>query len=321
MGFLPLTPRYTQLLATGGSASSGAGAEPADDPLATYAVFATVAFTLAIFLFKNYLSLRQRSTFHRTEFPSELSTTVGSIDAARAKEPKRKAEGGPSAGAGEEGGGGADPTSKVDRNAPLLPHLESKFAAAQSYGLDKVNFSLASSTYSTAEGVAFLLLGFMPYVWDRSVEFGARFFGWTERENEIGISLVFFAVTTVVGTVTGLPWELYSTFRIEKKHGFNKTTIGLFAADKIKGLALTAALGGPFVALLLKIIRMGGARFHVYVWAVTCAFSVFMMTIFPVVVMPLFNKYARSCRRGARPGMSWMPSMSVDVVLRILSDT
>jgi len=189
MGFLPLTPRYTQLLATGGSASSGAGAEPADDPLATYAVFATVAFTLAIFLFKNYLSLRQRSTFHRTEFPSELSTTVGSIDAARAKEPKRKAEGGPSAGAGEEGGGGADPTSKVDRNAPLLPQLESKFAAAQSYGLDKVNFSLASSTYSTAEGVAFLLLGFMPYVWDRSVEFGARFFGWTERENEIGISL------------------------------------------------------------------------------------------------------------------------------------
>lgn len=55
--------------------------------------------------------------------------------------------------------GDDDKKSKVDRNAPILPQLQEKFSAAQSYGLDKVNFSLFSSTYSVFEGITFLLLG------------------------------------------------------------------------------------------------------------------------------------------------------------------
>lgn len=36
---------------------------------------------------------------------------------------------------------------------------------------------------------------------------------------------------------------------------------------------------------------MGGESFYIYLWAFTFAFSVFMMTIVPVVIMPMFNKY------------------------------
>jgi STE24 endopeptidase len=91
--------------------------------------------------------------------------------------------------------------------------------------------------------------------------------------------------------VTSLPFELYSTFRIEKKHGFNKQTIGLFFSDKIKSLLLSIVIGGPFTALLLKIIQYGGVYFYLYVWGFLFAFSVLMMTIYPVLIMPLFNKY------------------------------
>jgi len=115
--------------------------------------------------------------------------------------------------------------------------------------------------------------------------------GWNERDDEIKVTLVFLALTTAIGTVTGLPFELYSTFRIEKKHGFNKQTLGLFFADKVKSLALTVIIGGPFVSLLLTIIRWGGERFYVYVWAFMFLFSIFMMTAVPVFIMPLFNKY------------------------------
>jgi STE24 endopeptidase len=45
------------------------------------------------------------------------------------------------------------------------------------------------------------------------------------------------------------------------------------------------------VALLLQIIKMGGIYFYVYVWGFMFLFSVFMMTIVPVFIMPLFNKY------------------------------
>merc|ERR1712127_1182302 len=91
--------------------------------------------------------------------------------------------------------------------------------------------------------------------------------------------------------VTALPFELYSTFRIEKKHGFNKMTPSLFVSDKIKGFFLTVLIGGPFIALLLKIIEMGGDKFYLYVWAFMFIFSIFMMTIYPLVIMPMFNKY------------------------------
>jgi len=291
---LPLTPRYTQLAAKGTAAIGGDTAP--DDLFTTYAVAATILFTLVVFLFESYLSLRQRSTYHKTQFPQELDTTVSNIDAERAKELKEEAVDVKKEDAAKvekkgDGEDGSDEKKRVDRNAPLLPQLQSKFQAAQSYGLDKVNFSLFSSAYSTVEGVFFLLAGFNPYMWDISCDLGSTYFGWTEASDEIKISLIFMACTTVIGTIMSLPFELYSTFQIERKHGFNKQTIGLFVTDKIKGLMLMAVFGGPFMALLLKIIKMGGEQFYLFVWAFTFVFSLFMMTVYPVVIMPLFNKY------------------------------
>jgi len=103
--------------------------------------------------------------------------------------------------------------------------------------------------------------------------------------------LIFLALIQVIGLFTELPFELYSTFHIEKKHGFNKQTLGLFFTDKIKSTVLTFIIGGMFVSLLLWIIKKGGDNFFFYVWIFMFVFSVFMMTILPVFIMPLFNKY------------------------------
>lgn len=283
---LPLTPHYTQM---GGAAAQKASTS-SDDLFGYYAVAATIAFTVIVFLFESYLNFRQRSSYHKTEFPRELVTTVGNIDretkaTAKTAVATEKKSGG---GGGDVVDGAAD--SKVDRNAPLLPQLKDKFSKAQSYGLDKINFGIFSSTYAVAEEVFFILYGFLPFIWEKACNFGSKF-GWTETENEIKISLIFLGIVTIIGTITSLPFDLYSTFQIEKKHGFNKQTIGLFFTDKIKGLLLTVVFGGPFVALLLKIIFWGGEKFYLYVWAFTFVFSVIMMTLVPVVIMPLFNKY------------------------------
>jgi len=112
-------------------------------------------------------------------------------------------------------------------------------------------------------------------------------------EGEIGVSLIFLLLVTIVGTITALPFEVYSTFKIEKKHGFNKTTVSLFITDKIKGFFLSMIIGGPFISLLLKIIKWGGEYFYLYVWVFAFLFSIIMMTIVPVVIMPLFNKYEK----------------------------
>jgi STE24 endopeptidase len=279
MPFLPIIkPHYTQ---TPSSSSD-------DSPFA-YAIAATLAFTLIVYIFESYLSLRQRRSYFKTEFPKELESTVGAIDAQLKSESNGTTE--PKDETNDETKKEEEKKEdKVDKNQPLLPQLQSKFHKAQSYGLDRISFSIISSLYSLIEECAFLLYGFLPYVWDASASLGSKY-SWTESTDEIKITLLFLGITIVIGAITSLPFELYSTFCIEKKHGFNKQTPGLFVSDKIKGLALTAIIGGPFVALLLKIIKMGGPHFYIYVWAFTFVFSVLMMTIYPVVIMPLFNKY------------------------------
>lgn len=198
---LSFTPRYTQLSAKAGGASTAADSSESGH----WIVLATILFTIAVFAFESYLSLRQRSSYRRTSFPEELKTTVGSIDAERARELKEKKDKGEEEDAPaeneekaaddkkKEGDGEGEKKDKVDRNAPLLPQLQSKFDASQAYGLDKVNFSLFSSAYGIVEEMTFLLLGFMPYIWDASCAFGEKYLGKTEAENEIVISLVFLA--------------------------------------------------------------------------------------------------------------------------------
>jgi STE24 endopeptidase len=268
MTALPLKPLYTQ------SGASGSADENGELSLLTYwSLAATVAFTLFVYVFEGNLDARQKAAYQKTDFPKELETTVSKIDTERAKEAKKD-----------------DKKKDKDETKTLLEQLQAKFKSSQAYGLDKINFGMISSTYDTVESVVFLLLGFLPFAWDKSVEAGQTYFGWTP-EDEIKNTLIFLLITTIVGTITALPFELFSTFQIERKHGFNKQTLGLFFSDKAKSLLLSCAIGGPFVALLLKIIKMGGEYFYIYVWGFMFVFSAFMMTIVPVFIMPLFNKY------------------------------
>lgn len=263
-----------------------------DSMLHMYALALTIVFTIAVFRFEHMLDTRQAEAYKITTFPEQLAKTVSKIDESAALE-KQNADNKDDAGtaeAVEEKKDGDE--KKLDKDKPILPQLKDKFIKAQLYGTDKINFGMISAMYNTLETVIFLVIGFLPYTWDLSVRISANTFGWEgEEENEIKISLVFLFLNTILGTITGLPFELYSTFKIEKKHGFNKQTLGLFFSDKVKSLLLTCVIGGPFVSILLKIIKWGGDHFYIYVWGFMFLFSSFMMTIAPTVIMPLFNKY------------------------------
>jgi STE24 endopeptidase len=92
-------------------------------------------------------------------------------------------------------------------------------------------------------------------------------------------------------TFIHLPFGLYSTFVIEERHGFNKQTLLLYFTDKLKGLALGVVLGYPALSALLYIIKWGGPYFYIYAWTFMFVFTIFMMTIYPNVIAPLFNKF------------------------------
>ncbi|NJD86420.1 MAG: M48 family metallopeptidase [Betaproteobacteria bacterium] len=94
-----------------------------------------------------------------------------------------------------------------------------------------------------------------------------------------------------VGAAASLPFDAWRTFGVEARHGFNKSTPALFAADIAKGVALAAALGTPLVLAVCWFIEATGAWWWVWAWVAWVAFTLLLVAIFPRWIAPLFNRF------------------------------
>jgi STE24 endopeptidase len=103
-------------------------------------------------------------------------------------------------------------------------------------------------------------------------------------------ALLFFGVIGLASTLISLPFSVYSTFVIEEKFGFNKTTPKIFVLDMIKSLLLGAVIGGGLLALIVWFYTIAGDNFWIYAWALTSAFMIFMSMFYTSLILPLFNK-------------------------------
>jgi STE24 endopeptidase len=180
----------------------------------------------------------------------------------------------------------------------LVNHISDEtFRKSNAYGKDKFSFKIIESGFTFIQGVAFIILGYLPYAWDQSRSIADRMGvltgDYSNLFQEIVITWVFIIITSVVDTVISMPFSLYGTFVVEEKHGFNKTTLALFFQDKIMTLGLTFLLGMPILSLVIWIIRIGGPHFYYYVWACLCVVSIILMTVYPTLIAPLFNKYTK----------------------------
>ncbi|KAI9748257.1 MAG: hypothetical protein M1815_003413 [Lichina confinis] len=163
------------------------------------------------------------------------------------------------------------------------------FDKSQAYGRAKAKFRFLNDIYNVAQQFYFIYADVLAQIWALAggvlTEYGpARFSG------EKTQSVVFLIVFMLLQTVLDLPSSLYQTFVLEEKFGFNKTTLGTYMTDKVKELVLLAALGGPILSVILAIIQKTGDSFFYYVWAFSIVLQMFMITIYPIVILPLFNK-------------------------------
>jgi len=106
------------------------------------------------------------------------------------------------------------------------------------------------------------------------------------------LGLVFIFAYGGISLILGLPQTLYTTFVLEDKFGFNKTTPAIFIKDMIKGLGLGVLIGAPLLALILWIMQTYRNQWWVLAWAVLTIFQLFMIWAYPVLIAPLFNKFS-----------------------------
>jgi len=109
-------------------------------------------------------------------------------------------------------------------------------------------------------------------------------------QNPIWTPILFFGILFFANDVLNIPFELYDTFVIEQKFGFNKITPKLYILDKLKGLGMTIILGGGILFVVIWIYTLTPTYFWLLAWAVVTAFSLFMTMFYSQIIVPLFNK-------------------------------
>ena len=175
----------------------------------------------------------------------------------------------------------------VKRQAEAVPQGFSDFIDMPTYQksieytVAKTRFGLVSNFYDSIILAVVVLSGLLPWLYaSLSAIFG---FGiW-------GQALVLFLIAVILG-LPGMPFEWWSTFRIEERFGFNKSTQKLWIVDKVKGFVLGFGIGYPLLALLIFLVTSAGDLWWVWGFTVFFLFQLVMVVAYPMFIMPLFNK-------------------------------
>ncbi|MGD2139560.1 MAG: M48 family metallopeptidase [Burkholderiales bacterium] len=154
---------------------------------------------------------------------------------------------------------------------------------AADYTVEKSRFSMVGIIFNAVVLLILTFGGVLQGLYDLTATF---------LSNELGRGLLFFALFSLLMSIIDIPFDLYRTFVIEEKFGFNKMTKGLFVRDFLISLLVSAVLGLPFLAILLWLMGAAGENWWLYAWVAGVAFWLFIQFISPTVIAPLFNKFS-----------------------------
>lgn len=156
-----------------------------------------------------------------------------------------------------------------------------EYLKSQAYKKERFKFSMVSSVFSLVLLLAFFFLDGFAFVDELARQY---------TDHPILIALIFFGIIMLGSDILTTPFSYYSTFVIEEKYGFNKTTLKTFVLDKIKGWFMLIIVGGALLSLIIWFYQWAGSSFWLYAWAVIAVFSVVMNMFYAKLIVPLFNK-------------------------------
>jgi STE24 endopeptidase len=176
--------------------------------------------------------------------------------------------------------------NEKSKDVPMSPVATEIFSADEyakslEYGTAKYKVERLTSTLSTVVMLSAIILGWFAWL-DQAIR---------ERiSNDLLVTVAFFGVLILGVMIANLPVSYYSTFVIEEKFGFNKTTKKLFVVDSIKQAVLSIALGLPVIYLIAWIYQSLESKFWLVGWLAVTAISLFMFIFGTRIFLPMFNK-------------------------------
>jgi STE24 endopeptidase len=156
---------------------------------------------------------------------------------------------------------------------------------AADYTLAKARFGIVGDAFSSAVLICWTLLGGLNGLNDAVLTRVAPHWG------GMGYQLVLVGAFVLIGALLDLPFDLYGTFRLEQRFGFNRITPRLYVSDLVKSTVLGVVIGAPLLTLMLWLMQATGALWWVWAWGALTVFQLSAMVVIPMWISPLFNKF------------------------------
>jgi STE24 endopeptidase len=156
-----------------------------------------------------------------------------------------------------------------------------RYRRSQEYTRSNTRFDLVVSTIDLAAILAFWFLGGFEAL-DHFIR-GLNL-------SSVTSGLLYLGTLCAGREALMLPFEVYQTFVIEQRYGFNRTTAWTFIADRLKEWLVAGLLMAGLTLTILSLFEAFGLRAWMIAWLCSAAISVILIYIAPTVILPLFFK-------------------------------
>ncbi len=176
----------------------------------------------------------------------------------------------------------------IDNNKDSVPArfkdvvTEEEYKKSILYNTDRIRFQIFTALFSAVVLVIFTIGGLLNYLTQVVMDMTSS--------NVLGAVLLGLLLI-IVEEIISIPISIYSTFVIEERHGFNKTTRKTFVTDILKGLLISGAISSILYATVIFIIISAGDLWWIYAFAAVFTLQAIIFFLYPVLIMPLFNKF------------------------------
>jgi len=176
----------------------------------------------------------------------------------------------------------------IDNNKDSVPPrfknvvTEEEYKKSILYNTDRIKFQVFTALFGSVVLVIFTIGGLLNYLTQVVMDMTSS--------NVLGAVLLGLLLI-IVEEIISIPISIYSTFVIEERHGFNKTTRKTFVTDIFKGLLISGSLSSILYATVIFIIISAGDLWWIYAFAAVFTLQAIIFFLYPVLIMPLFNKF------------------------------
>lgn len=175
----------------------------------------------------------------------------------------------------------------MEKNKDKIPErfvsvvTEEEYKKSINYNTDRIRFSMFTAFVSVGVLLLFTTGGLLNFL--------TKIVQDITQSNILGIILLGLFIV-LVDEIVGIPLAIYSTFTLEEKYGFNKTTTKTFVQDLIKNLLITVVFSSTLYAVVISIIEQLGENWWIYAFLAVFLFQAVIFYLYPVLILPLFNK-------------------------------